>query len=85
MFFSRNDIQEKIQQRKQKSRVQIWRPHERNLGDQKDILSFSMDTLYEDKGNYCWPKGFWIDYNHMEDSIRSFIKDDPFYDLPNRV
>ena len=86
MFFSRNDIQEKRAQRKNKDRIQIWRPHERNFDNQKELLSISMDSLFEDRGNYCWPKGFWVDQNFVhDDQIESFIEGKPQYDLPDRV
>jgi len=44
-----------------------------------------MDSLFEDRGNYCWPKGFWLDYNHMEDSIDTFMPESGSYEVPERI
>lgn len=64
----------------------MWRPHEANFGKQKQILSVTMDSLFEDRGNYCWPKGFWLDYNFLhDDKIGNFMVGDKDYDLPDRV
>lgn len=43
MFFSRVDIAEKIEMRSRKRKYTVWRPHEKNFGAQKDILSLNMD------------------------------------------
>ena len=45
-----------------------------------------MDSLYEDRGNYCWPKGFYFDYNFLHDEQwGSFIKGNKLYNLPEKV
>ena len=44
-----------------------------------------MDSLFEDRGNYCWHAGFWVDYNHNEDKMEEFIEDSPKYNLPEKI
>jgi hypothetical protein len=45
-----------------------------------------MDSLFEDRGNYCWPKGFWIDYNFMhDDKFDEFMIGSKDYNLPEKV
>jgi len=44
-----------------------------------------MDSLYEDRGNYCWPDGFWVDANFHEDSFDSFTKGSAKYNITEKV
>lgn len=84
MFFSRVDIAEKKEMRANKAKNQVWRPHEENFGNQKEILALNMDqggTL----GSYCWPAGFWVDASYKVDAPVVLNKKDPMYDFEARV
>ena len=76
MFFSRVDLQEKIQMRAQKKKYAVWRPHEENFGQQKDILALTMDQGSH-LGSYFWPAGFWVDTSYKVDAPFSINKDEP--------
>jgi hypothetical protein len=84
MFFSRVDIAEKLEMRAKKGKYAVWRPHEENFGQQKDILALNMDQGGV-LGSYCWPAGFWADQSYKVDAPFVLNKKDPMYDLEARV
>jgi len=43
MVYSKVNSYEKSEMRKNKTRAQVWRPHEENLGMRKDILGVALD------------------------------------------
>jgi len=84
MFFSRVDIAEKIEMRAQKKKTEVWRPHEENFGDQKDILAFNSDQGAV-LGSYCWPAGFWADTSYLIDVPIILNRNDPGYNFEGKV
>ena len=68
MVYSKINSYEKASMRKNKTRAQVWRPHEENLGMRKDILGIAMDQQKNGSlGAYCWPQGFYVDQNYLQD------------------
>jgi hypothetical protein len=68
MVYSKVNSYEKAQMRKNKTRTQVWRPHEENLGMRKDILGVALDQQKNGSlGAYCWPQGFYVDQNYLQD------------------
>jgi hypothetical protein len=68
MIYARVDLMEKRQMRQKKTRTQVWRPHEENLGKRKEILGVTLDQQRNSSlGAYCWPQGFWADTNYLLD------------------
>ena len=56
MYFSKVNLAERKEMRTNKTRTQVWRPHEENLGKRKDILSVTLDSQKNNTlGSYCWP------------------------------
>jgi len=43
MVYSKINSYEKQTMRKNKTRAQVWRPHEENMGMRKDILGVALD------------------------------------------
>ena len=58
----------------------MWRPHESNFGNKKDILAVTMDAKGTTvSGTYCWPQGFWVDLNNVEGAPLVVNRDSPDY------
>lgn len=43
MYYSRVPLAEKEQMRENKTRTQVWRAHEENLGKRKEVLGLTLD------------------------------------------
>jgi hypothetical protein len=86
MMYSRVDSLEKKHMRETKSRTQVWRPHENNLGKRNDILGITMDQQKNKTlGAYCWPTGFWADTNYLMDAPIVLERNKPDYRLDEMV
>jgi hypothetical protein len=80
MIYSRIDHLEKKEMAKKKTRTQVWRPHEENMGKRGDILGITIGQDKNDSlGHYCWPTGFWADTNYPLDVPIILDKSNPNY------
>ena len=68
LVYSKINSYERESMRVNKTRTQVWRPHEENLGMRKDILGVALDQQKNSSlGSYCWPHGFYVDQNYLQD------------------
>jgi hypothetical protein len=68
LYYSKVNLAERKEMRKNKTRTQVWRPHEENLGKRKDVLSVTLDSQKNSSlAAGCWPQGFWVDQNYLQD------------------
>jgi len=86
LYYSKVNLAERKQMRTNRTRTQVWRPHEENLGKRKDILSVTLDSQKNNSlGSYCWPQGFWVDQNYLQDVPMILKKNETNYKFDQLV
>lgn len=85
-MYSKADSVQIESMRENKTRVQVWRPFEENLGRTKQILtSLIHQNRNTSKKAYCFANGFFVDVNYMMDAPLITNKNDTKYDFDKIV